>query len=311
MFTGGRDETSVAPMIDALARLRNIEDGRADLVHHRFVETRLATRILDLCRRALVRQALVFIYGDSQIGKTTALQEYVRRAPRGQTLYIRMPAGGALPSLLRKFSTVLGIPAGRDTESLKTAIRQCLDTRTLLIVDECEECLRESPRSTQGTATLHFLRELHDEQQCGMVLAGANTFRERLHHGCHSQTMQRLVRRGLPPLRLPSITSRADLALFASRYGLPPIPDADIGVRLTETDDDGNEKKITLTANPLSLQTQVNREHGLGRWLLILQDASDAAREGRKTPTWGYVIRSAHQCEPLQAIEEKAEGLKG
>ena len=52
--TGKRGEGSIAPMVEAIERLRSVEDERTDLVRAEFVETRLAKRIFQLCRRALL-----------------------------------------------------------------------------------------------------------------------------------------------------------------------------------------------------------------------------------------------------------------
>jgi DNA transposition AAA+ family ATPase len=191
----------------------------------------------------------------------------------------------------------LGLPVSNSVEDLKRRILGCFDSRMLLVVDECEECISDKARSSRGIDTLNFIREIHDKRKCGVVLAGANIFKKRLTHGAHSLSLVRLVRRGMPPLQLPSLPSQADLAIFAAHFGLPPVPDALQGVRVTHIDDDGEERRVELQKNPLQLQTETVREHGLGRWIMILTEASDTAREKRKTITWGFVIHAWHTFE--------------
>jgi hypothetical protein len=307
MFTGGRDESSLVPMVAAIERLRRVEDERAEQARAPFVETRLAKRIFALCRKAFLRQKMVFLFGDSQIGKTTALEEYARRHNHGETKYVRMSTGGTLCDFLRELAEVLGIPAGNAIQDLKRRILQCFDSRMLLIVDECEECLRESRYGVRGLDTLNFIREIHDKRKCGVVLAGANVFRQRLYHGGHAPSMLRLVRRGMPPLQLPNVPGQADLATFAAHFGLPPAGKDVIGVRVLEVDDDGNEKRTPVEASPLDLQTKVVKEHGLGRWLMILTEASDTARERRKTISWGFVLHAWHTFVTSETYNPDAE----
>lgn len=294
MFTGGRTESSLVSMVEAIERLRRVEDARAEQARAPFVETRLAKRIFQLCRRSFLRQKMVFLFGDSQIGKTTALEEYARRHNHGETKYVRMSTGGTLCDFLRELAEVLGLPTGNSMQDLKRRILQCFDSRMLLIVDECEECLRESRYGVRGLDTLNFIREIHDKRKCGIVLAGANIFRQRLYHGGHSLPMQRLVRRGMPPLQLPAVPGQADLTTFAAHFGLPPAPAEIIGVRVTEVDDDGVERRTPVEKSPLALQNEVVRTDGLGRWLMILTEASDTASERRKPISWGYVIHAWH-----------------
>ncbi|WP_198529878.1 ATP-binding protein [Geminisphaera colitermitum] len=314
MFTGGRTETALAPMVEAIQRLRKIEDQRAAIVQSAFVETRLAKRIFDLCRRALIHQKILFVFGDSQIGKTWSLEEYARRHNHGETKYVRVPAGGAITAFVRELAAVLGLGYRMSPDDLKRAIINCFDSRMLLVVDECEECLSECGSALRSTGILNFVREIHDRKKCGVVLAGANIFRERLYHGKHTGSMQRLVRRGMIPLQLPAVSSNADLAAIAAHYGLPPIPDQELGIRVTVVDDDGNDRRLALTKNPFALQTEVNRDDGLGRWCMILKEAADLAREKGKALSWGFVLHAWHNFkemesltpDPMQTIGEEA-----
>ncbi len=297
MFTGGREAEQLDNMVTAIERLRSVETERADQVRVSFIETSLSRRIFSTCRRALLRQKMVFIYGDSQIGKTTALEEYARRHNHGETKYVRVPPGGSYDSFVRELAGVLGIPAGSRTEDLRRRILECFDSRMLLIVDECEECLVDRAGSTKGVNTLNFIRELHDKRKCGVVLAGANIFKRRLLHGHNAPNMVRLVRRGMTPLQLPAVPPKRDLACFAAAYGLPEIDDLEIGIRAPVIDSAGEEKTEKIQHSPLKLQADVIREHGLGRWLMILTEASDLAREKRRAISWGAVILAWHRFE--------------
>lgn len=306
MFTGGREADQLENMVAALERLREVETERAGQVRVDFIETSLSRRIFAVCRRAFLRQKIVMIYGDSQIGKTTALLEYASRHNHGETRYVRMPPGGGCDSFVRELAEVLGIPMYARSSELRRRIIDCFDSRMLLIVDECEECLTDRAGSAKGVMTLNFIREIHDKKKCGVVLAGANIFKKRLLYGHNAPSMQRLIRRGMIPLQLPAYPPQADLALFAEAYRLPAIRAEKIGVRVTTCDDQGNERTDTLEQSPLELQNQIVRTHGLGRWCMILQEASDIARERRKGITWGLVLHAWHTFELLEKFAEEA-----
>ncbi len=306
MFTGGRDVDQLDNMIAALERLRGVEGERQEQVRVGFLETSLATRIFRHCRRAFLRQKMLCIFGDSQIGKTTALVEYTRRHNHGETKYVRMPPGGSFDSFVRELADTMGLPTGSRTEDLRRRILDCFDSRMLLIVDECEECLSDRAGSPRGVNTLNFIREIHDKRRCGVVLAGANIFKRRLYHGHQATSMQRLVRRGMVPLQLPAVPPAADLAAFAAHFGLPPIAAERIAVRCKGYTHGGEETTETVNHSPLDLQTETVRLHGLGRWIMILTEASDLAREKKRAITWGAVIHAWHQFEQEAAFAEPA-----
>ncbi len=311
MFTGGREAAQLDNMVLALERLRDVEIERAGQVRVAFIETSLAQRIFTVCRRAFLRQKIVMVYGDSQIGKTSALLAYKERHNHGETKYVRMPPGGGYDPFVRELAEELGLPVHSRSEDLRRRILDCFDSRMLLIVDECEECLVDRPGSTKGVTTLNFIREIHDKKKCGIVLAGANIFKRRLLHGHNSPSMQRLIRRGMIPLQLPANPPQADLALFAVAYGLPAARADKIGVRVTSVDDEGNVRTGALEHSPFDLQNRIVREHGLGRWVMILQEASDIARERRKAISWGLVLHAWHSFEQDASFEASPPATGG
>ena len=57
--------------------------------------------------------------------------------------------------------------------------------------------------------------------------------------------------------------------------------------------------------NPHKLQEEQIEAIGLGRWITILQEASDLARESKRPITWGAVIRAWHDFEALSEFEDQ------
>lgn len=294
-FTGGREVGQLENIIAAIESFRRIEEERAVQVDSGYIHDSYGKRIWRICRRALLRQRIGFIFGETQIGKTESIEAYLKvpEHNHGQTKYFRFPAGGAYGDTLREMALMLGIPTGNDAVDLRRKIIDSFDGHMLLIADEVMESQSMASGSVKRyLRTLNFLREIHDRKKCGLVLIGTNVFRDAITHCKEARNLRQIIFRGLPPEQLPATKSKNDLKLFAKAFGLGPAPDEDMAVRITVINEDGEEKTETVTKNPLTLQTEVNAAFGFGRWKLILQEASDLAREGRRTITWGAVIKA-------------------
>lgn len=297
-LTGRREPEQLKNLVVAIEKLREIEEERAGLVDTGFIENTISRRLFAACRKAFIRRKIIFIWGESQIGKTTALRAYKEKFNHGETIYVRMPTGGSMDSFVRELADVLGIPRGNQGEELRRRIIASFDDRMLLIVDEAHECLSEH-YAKRGLRTLNFIREIHDRRGCGIVLSATNVFRDAILRGPQAKNLRQLWLRGMAPLQLPDRPSIQDLNAFAKAYGLGPAPADEIGVRVNYVDDDGKECAKTITKSPAALQTEVVREFGLGRWNMILQEASDLARERRRPIAWGAVVSAWHAFERL------------
>lgn len=305
-LTGRREPEQLKNLVTAITKFRDIEEERAGHAETGFIETAISRRVFSACRRAFLRRKIVFIWGESQIGKTTALCEYARQHNHGETIYVRMPTGGSLDSFMRELATVLGIPTGNRAEDLRRRIIECFDDRMLLVVDEVHECLSEHYSQRRGIRTLNYIREIFDRRGCGVVLSATNVFRDALLRGPHARNLRQLWLRGMAPLQLPDRPGKPDLEAFAAAYGLGPAPEEMVAVRVTTYDTDGKEKRNLLQHDPAKLQAKVIAEYGLGRWNMILQEASDLARERRKPITWSAVVSAWHNFEMMQQLTEEA-----
>jgi DNA transposition AAA+ family ATPase len=304
LFTGGRirRNENVQPILEAIATLKKIEDARAEQTTSGFIETRLFRIIEGRCLKALARQKILFIWGESQIGKTESLKEVQRRHNHGQTIYMEVPTGGSLGNFLKALARVLGVPEVLDRAQLTERIINCFDGNMLLICDEMHRCTA-ARYSAAGLAVFSFLRELWNRKKCGMVLSLTNEGRDQFLHGPHAKAFQQLWRRRITPLQLPAFPPDDDAALFAEAYGLTAATDEPIAIKVSYVDDGGRTKSREHSDSPLRLQRQVLMEEGLGVWIGILQDASDMAREQRRSMSWGAVLKahaqSLAECEIL------------
>lgn len=292
VLTGRRQEQgfSVAPVVAAIERLRKQVEGQSRVDESGFVETRLSRAITARCQRALKRQKILFIFGDSQIGKTESLVHYQRTHNHGETIYVSAPIPASLMNFLEQLALSLGIPSQQRQADLRRRIIDSFDSRMLLIVDEAHEFL--NGRGQSGVQALAFIRELYNRSKCGIVLAMTNEGRKELLTGSYAVRLKQLWNRRIVPLQLPKSVPVDDLALFAAAHGLDPAPNKKVTVRTPYIDDFGQEKERDYTANPFELQTKVTADEGLGVWLTILQDAQDMAAEQSRAVSWQAVLKA-------------------
>lgn len=272
-LTGRRAESgaSLAPFVAAVQRLRKIEEARAGSNRAPFVETLLTRRIWKICETALNFQRIAFIYGASQIGKSTALEEYQRTHNHGETIYVRMPARGSLGEFTRWLAKSLRISQGLKEWQIKERIFSAIDDRMLLIVDQCHECFRSNNYGERSIASLLFVMEIFDRCKCGIVLVGTTEFERGVTDSRFAGTLRQLTRRGLPrPLRLPDKPTADNLNEFAAAYGLRPATD-----------------------KAAALQADTIRDHDLGIWLTTMQAAQKIASKRKAHMSWDHVI-AAH-----------------
>ena len=68
------------------------------------IETEVKQTVFHACQAALNDGMPAFIYGASQIGKTTALVEFQRLNNHGRTVYLRMGSGWTRARLVRELA---------------------------------------------------------------------------------------------------------------------------------------------------------------------------------------------------------------
>jgi DNA transposition AAA+ family ATPase len=298
LLTGGRIRRgeNIEPMLDAIDSLRRVEGEREIQTSSGFIETRLAREIWKRCRKALLRQRIMFIFGESQIGKTEALKRYARDHNHGETVYIEMPSGGSVSALIHALAKHFNIPSKSGAKAdLRQRIIDCFDSRMLLIVDEGHRALK--PGSTTGLDSFSFLREIWNKRNCGMVISLTNEGRDEMLHGPHAKVLAQIWKRRITPLQLPAVPPDDDAALFAAAYGLTPATDTPVTIEVTTYDGSGNPIPQRHKESPLALQRETLKTEGLGVWISILQDAADMAQEHGKRITWGAVIKASCQAK--------------
>jgi DNA transposition AAA+ family ATPase len=263
----------------AIKRFREILDLRANANKAPYIRTALYDEIEQACETALAYQKIAYLYGESQVGKTEALKEYTRTHNHGQTIFVTMPVGGSLSHFLAALAAKVRCSNQQRGDVLQLNIMKCFGPSNLLIVDECSRALQSRSYGGSNLRTMDFIRDLHDQSQCGVVLCGTNVFRDQMADKALGKFLNQFNRRCIVRRQLPDRPRRADLNAFARHYGLDPA---------------GGEA--------YQLQRAVVAEHGLGVWLTSLRAAAKLAGNKAEKMTWSHVVK-AHAF--LRRMEEQ------
>lgn len=270
------DLTSVC---ETIARYKDLAEERAQGNRVPFAETTIWKKIDKVCREALVMQTIAFIYGESQIGKTCCLREYLRRNNHGGTVYVLMPAAAGVQSMMKAIARAMHISAETCFEGLRERVARGLDGSKLLMIDEVHECF-VSYQKTSMAKCLGVLRQLQETSACGMVLCGTNVFRNELERGEFQQTLKQLRKRGIWELQLDNAPRQADLDLIASQYRLKPP-----------------------TGEAAEIVKWIGRDFGFGKYCRFMARAAQLANKEGQRLSWDHFTRLASLAEKLKQRE--------
>lgn len=281
---GHAREAERMPVEKWIRAIREYRGNAVDFDEERcvaFAETSVYRRIEWLCSRVLVRHRVGLIYGESQIGKSTALIEFARRNNHGQTVYMEVPPAGGVQFLTRTIAQALHVNTKTSFDNLLTDIIAALDSSKLLVVDEIHRVFSTYQKSSVMKC-LDVLRAIHDRSKCGLVLCGTNVWRDQLTRGEFMVHLRQLRRRGASyELQLPTNPPRADLDLIAKQFGLA-VPD-------------GEAEEIMLG---------IARQHGFGVFCARLEDSAEYAAKRKTRLTWDHFVKVHRTVEKLSQSPE-------
>jgi DNA transposition AAA+ family ATPase len=270
--------------VAAIKRLREILELRANTNKAPYIKTALYREIEQVCDTALAYQKIAYIYGESQVGKTAALAEYAREHNHGQTILVTMPVGGSISHFLAALAAKVRCSNQQRGDVLQLNIMKCFGPTNLLIVDEASRALQSRSYGGNSLKTMDFIRDLHDQTGCAVVLCGTNVFREQMKDAQLAKFLNQFNRRCIVRRQLPDRPGRADLNTFARHYGLEAA---------------GGEA--------YQLQKAVIAAHGLGVWLTTLRAGAKLAANKQAKMTWEHVVK-AHafiaKMEETPALED-------
>jgi DNA transposition AAA+ family ATPase len=264
----GKYGASLDNICQDIARYRRLAEERSSRVKLDFVETSTWRIVEKVCNAALVTQTVAFIWGDSQVGKTTSLEEYARRNNHGQTKLVRMPASAGVQLFMKELARACFVSPDSCFDRLRDRVLNAIDDKTLLIVDELHQAFT-SYQHGSAIKVAEVVREIYDRTRCGMVLVGTNVLRDELHTGKLAAILEQLRRRGTIKVQLPPHPPKADLDRIARKFGLQPA--------------DGIAAEV--------LKDMIHTS-GLGMYIKFLQSAAMMASRESKRVTWDHFVQA-------------------
>ena len=242
-----------------------------------FVETRFARRVWQTINYARKYGKITFIFGESQIGKTSAILEYKARTPDAH--YVRMPSSPTLRLFVHDFASALGAPDRLTFPQRRQYILRHLKRSDVVIVDECHQAILTERSINPTTAKIfEFIREIYDATGCGLTLCSTNVFENEMTNGALSGVLEQCNRRSLVTFHCPSRPSAGDLAKFAAAHGLGEITD---------------EAK--------AVQNEVVKRECLGVWLTVMRMACEIAANQGRAVTWDDVCLAKRERDAYNA----------
>ena len=268
----------------AITRFREILELRHNTNKAPYIKTALYREIEQVCDTALAYQKIAYIYGESQVGKTAALTEYAREHNHGQTILVTMPVGGSISHFLAALAAKVRCSNQQRGDVLQLNIMRCFGPSNLLIVDEASRALQSRSYGGNSLKTMDFIRDLHDQTGCAVVLCGTNVFREQMKDAQLAKFLNQFNRRCIVRRQLPDRPSRADLNAFARHYGLE-----------------------AAGGDVYALQKKIVAEHGLGVWLTTLRAGAKFAANKRAQMTWDHVVKARAFLEKMEEAAQVEE----
>lgn len=219
--------SSWANIIKAIRAFKAVELEEMKKKNIGIIETEVKKTVFMCCDAALNDGLPAFIYGRTQIGKSTALREYQHLHDHGQTIYIEVGSGWTRTRFVRELARRLGNGVNSTTIwSLEDAIFDSLTRRNLLIVDEFHKALT-TMEGRQSVSVLEFIRDIRDKTKCGLVLCATKVGMEKFETGANKQTFNQLIARSIVKAVLPDAPPVRDINTIAKAFELP-LPTGEI-----------------------------------------------------------------------------------
>jgi DNA transposition AAA+ family ATPase len=275
--------SSWSNVIKAIKSFKAVELEEMKKKNIGIIETEVKKTVFAACDAALADGMPAYIYGASQIGKTTALLEYKRLHNHGRTVYLRMGSGWTRARFVRELALMFnnGVKATK-CWALEDAIFGALSRYNLLIIDEFHLAL-ETATEASAKAILEFIREIYDRKNCGIVLSGTKVGLEGLESGKNKLLFDQLRRRGVVKVVLPDVPPVRDINTIARSFELS-LP----------------------TGEDLRYIKQLIQTRGLGVFIKYLQKAYAVTKKSKSPLTWDAFQRVANGYLALAHMKTEA-----
>ena len=274
--------SSWANIVRTIRAFKKIELEESQKKNIGIIETEVKQTVFRACDAALGDGMPAFIYGASQIGKTTALLEYQRLHNHGRTVYLRMGSNWTKARFVRELARHFnnGIKATK-CWALEDAIFGSLNRYNLLIIDEFHLAL-ETTGDLSAKEIMEFIREIYDRTGCGLVMSSTKVGLAGLEGGKNRLLFDQLRRRGVVKVVLPDAPPVRDINTIARTFDLP----------LPAGEDMRTIKNLIAT-------------RGLGVFLKYLQKAYAVSKKRKAELTWESFHKVANGYLALEHMEQE------
>ncbi|MDA3923107.1 MAG: AAA family ATPase [Kiritimatiellae bacterium] len=264
----GTYEASYDSVIKAINRVKIITEQRAKLAAVDYIETSTWTTVRDVLDNALIGQEISTIDGNSQIGKTSAIEHYIAINPDKRIVYVRVPAAPNKSIFYEAFAKACFLSNNRNYNTMRNTIINHIDDRTLIIFDEAHQLFLGTDKT--AVSIFEYIREVYDVTRCGVVLIGTNVLTEKLTKGASAKVYKQLVMRGVIHARLPDHTPRSDIRKAAANFGFKgaPTPDASKVIK------------------------DINESNGFGVMLKVFKASATMAKKQGNKPSWDHFVEA-------------------
>ena len=222
LFSGKYPADDWTQIIARIIKYREQSDNLIKTADVGFIETTTAKLIFKLCKQALYDNMPAYIYGASQLGKTRALEEFVRRCNSPAIKYLRCRSGMTKARLARLLGRACHL---RNLDRLSSAdiidgVVASLNNSSLLILDEFHMCLN-TVKPDVSRQLVEFVREIFDLTHCGLVLCSTKVGLAAFEEGPNRLVFDQMRRRGILKVVLADVPPVKDINDFARAFDLP------------------------------------------------------------------------------------------
>jgi DNA transposition AAA+ family ATPase len=292
------------PPVKMLSRIRVIRAQEHENALKRNlgrIMTQTVKEIHQVCRKAWQDRIIAFVFGESHIGKTEALQWFRDENNHGATLYVDLQGVTGVQDIYREFARALGISADTPINKLMPRVLSSIDRTNLVIVDEFHH-ITYAYQKGSSIRMVNALKSIKDRTGCGMVICATDVGRQEIETGRESKLLGQLWRRGTIKLQLPSALRVADVraVVRAHKLDFPGAPEKGRGadtwknLRVTAGDFDG-----------LDVCERIAYNFGIKHLFCVLQDGSKIAAAGKRGLQWGDVKEAQGIYDDLSAVKKE------
>lgn len=234
-----------------------------------FVVTTLARQIWNLIEAVRMDGRMGIGWGESQAGKTAGILEWIRLNPVAG-IYLSMPPSPTLTAVATRLGRKVGLNNKSSTFYHREASADRLNHTKIIIVDEAHQCFQDSCTRRSAIAILEWLRSLHDDTGCQVVLIGTSVVPQHLVTDDEHSPFVQIFRRCDHTVALNTRPTQRDLHLF---WGALGMPDPDAAAQ--------------------ALVQQIVAAHGLGKLLSVVKRGIASAERQGEPRNWDRVADKA------------------